>query len=128
MALTIPGTAATTMQGIYPTTPSGNLTPEQQFALDLAWLKVEDGFDSLPGGPYLLDITRKSFNQQKSSLLMPFALQRINYTFPNPSTPIFDLVSFPWTDHHTLMAQALTLEIIQHLIRSYSEVPLPVGS
>lgn len=128
MALTIPGTAASTMQGIYPTVPSGNLTPEQQFALDLAWLKVEDGFDSLPGGPYLLDITRKSFNQQKSSLLMPFALQRINYTFPNPSSPIFTLTDFPWRDHHTLMAQSLTLEIIQHLIRSYSEIPLPVGS
>lgn len=128
MALTIPGSAASNMQGIYPTIPSGTLTPEQQTALDLAWLKVEDGFDSIPGGPYLLDITRKNFSAQKASLFFPFALERINYTFPNPSSPIFTLTDFPWKDHHVLMAQGLTLEIIHHLIRSYSEIPLPVGS
>jgi hypothetical protein len=108
--------------------PYGNLTPDQQTALDLAWLKVEDGFDSMPGGPYLLDITRKNFSEQKASLLFPYALNRINFTFPNPPTPHFDLNSFPWKDSHTLMAQALTLEIIMHLVRSYTEVPSPIGS
>ena len=128
MALTIPSAGTATMQGIYPTIPNGILTPEQQTVLDLAWLKVEDGFDSIPGGPYLLDITRKNFSQEKASLLFPFALERINYTFPNPPTPVFTLTDFPWRDHHTLMAQSMTLEIIQHLMRSYSEIPLPIGS
>jgi len=128
MALTIPGTASTSMQGSYRTIPYGNLTPDQQTVLDLAWLKVEDGFDSMPGGPYLLDITRKNFSEQKSALLFPFALQRINYTFPNPSAPLFNLTDFPWDLHHTLMAQSLTLEVILHLIRSYTEIPAPIGS
>jgi len=129
MALTIP-TASTlpSMQEIYPTIPSGELTPDQQFALDLAWLKVEDGFDSIPGGPYLYDISRKRFSQEKMALLFPYALERINYTFPNPPSPIFTLTDFPWRDHHTIMGQALTLEIIHHLIRSYVEIPLPIGS
>lgn len=127
MALSIPTAGTVTMQGTYPTIPSGVLTPEQQTALDLAWLKVEDGFDSMPGGPYLLDITRKNFNAEKSSLLFPFALNRINYTFANPRTD-FDLRSFPWQSDHVLMAQALTMEIILHLIRSYVEVPNPTGS
>lgn len=128
MALTIPSASNTTMQGVYPTIPSGTLTPEQQTSLDLAWLKVEDGFDSLPGGPYLLDITRKNFTEQKASLLFPFALERINYTFPNPPSPIFTLTDFPWKDHHVLFAQSMTLEIVHHLIRSYVEIPLPTGS
>jgi len=127
MALTIPTAGTVTMQGSYPTIPNGVLNPEQQTALDLAWLKVEDGFDSMPGGPYLLDITRKNFSPEKSSLLFPFALNRINYTFPNPRTD-FDLSSFPWQSDHVLMAQALTMEIILHLIRSYVEVPNPTGS
>jgi hypothetical protein len=129
MALTIPtASTASSMQQVYPTIPSGELSPEEQFALDLAWLKVEDGFDSLPGGPYLYDISRKNFSEQKSALLFPFALERINYTFPNPPSPTFTLNDFPWKDHHTLMGQAMTLEIIHHLIRSYVEVPLPTGS
>ena len=129
MALTIP-TASTqaSLQSVYTTIPNGELTPEQQFSLDLAWLKVEDGFDSLPGGPYLYDISRKNFSQQKSSLLFPFALERINYTFPNPPSPTFTLTDFPWKDHHTMMGQAMTLEIIHHLIRSYVEIPVPTGS
>jgi hypothetical protein len=129
MALTIP-TASTepSLQEVYRTIPFGELTPEQQFTIDLAWLKVEDGFDSMPGGPYLYDISRKNFNEQKMSLMFPYALERINYTFPNPPSPTFTLNDFPWTEHHTMMAQALTLEIIHHLIRSYVEVPLPIGS
>jgi hypothetical protein len=128
MALIIPGTASTSMQASYRTMPYGNLTPDQQTVLDLAWLKVEDGFDSMPGGPYLLDITRKNFSEQKSALLFPFALQRINYTFPNPSAPLFNLTDFPWDLLHTLMAQSMTLEVILHLIRSYTEIPAPIGS
>ena len=128
MALIIPGTASTSMQASYRTMPYGNLTPDQQTVLDLAWLKVEDGFDSMPGGPYLLDITRKNFSEQKSALLFPFALQRIYYTFPNPSAPLFNLTDFPWDLHHTLMAQSMTLEVILHLIRSYTEIPAPIGS
>jgi hypothetical protein len=128
MALTIPTPNDETMQGEYPTIPSGQLTAEQQTTLDLAWLKVEDCFDSIPGGPYLLDISRKNFSQQKTALLFPYALARINYTFPNPPTPIFDLSDFPYGNHHTLFAQSLVLEIIQHLMRSYVEIPLPIGS
>ena len=129
MALTIP-TASTqaSLQSVYTTIPNGELTPEQQFSLDLAWLKVEDGFDSLPGGPYLYDISRKNFSQQKSFLLFPFAFVRFNYTFPNPPSPTFTLTDFPWKDHHTMMGQAMTLEIIHHLIRSYVEIPVPTGS
>ena len=125
-SLPIPGSAASLVQ--YDDLPTDPLTPDQQTCLDLAWLKIEDGFDSMPGGPYLLDITKQNFSTQKSALLMPFALARINYTIPNPATPVFDLHSFDYANNHVLFAQALTLEIIMHLMRSYVEMPQPEGT
>lgn len=125
-SLPIPGSAVSLTQ--YSDLPTNPLTPDQQTCLDLAWLKIEDGFDSMPGGPYLLDITKQNFSTQKSALLMPFALARINYTIPNPATPAFNLQNFDYGNNHVLFAQALTLEIIMHLMRSYVEMPHPEGT
>lgn len=125
-SLPIPGTGS---YYEYPTLPgSATLTDEQQTILDLAWLKVEDGFDSMPGGPYLLEVTKQSFQEQKMALMMPFALSRINFTIPNPPSTIFDLTTFPYDKYHVLFAQAMVLEIITHLMRSYVEQPDPLGS
>lgn len=124
--LPVPGTGS---YYDFPTLPgSATLSPEQQTILDLAWLKVEDGFDSMPGGPYLYEVSKQQFNEQKMALLMPYALGRINFTIPNPPTPAFDLDTFPYAQHHVLFAQAMVLEIILHLIRSYVEQPDPLGS
>lgn len=128
MALVIPTAGTVTQQSSWPTFPSDPLNADQQTVLDLAWLKVEDGFDSLPGGPYLLDVTKKNFTAEKASLLFPYALAKVNYTIPNPPAPVFTLSDFPYKENHSLLAQALTLEIIQHLRRSYTEIPIPQGS
>ena len=126
-SLTIPGSAVTLQQ--YADMAPNPLTPDQQTCLDLAWLKVEDGFDSMPGGPYLLDITKQQFSTQKAALLFTYAFARINYTLPNPSPgPFFDATNFDYANWHPLLAQALTLEIILHLIRSYIEMPQPEGT
>lgn len=123
--LPIPGSGSYHQFPIVPTDP---LTAQQQTILDLAWLKVEDGFDSMPGGPYLLDVTKTQFSEQKMALLFPYALSRVNYTLPNPPTPTFDLNTFPYDANAPLLAQAMVLEIILHLIRSYVEHPDPLGS
>jgi hypothetical protein len=125
-SLPIPGSATSLVQ--YPDLPGDPLTPDQQTCLDLAWLKIEDGFDSMPGGPYLLDITKQQFSTQKAALLFPFAMARINYTIPNPAGPTFDLNTFDYNGNHVLFAQALVLEIILHLMRSYVEMPQPEGT
>jgi hypothetical protein len=122
----IPGTASSLPS--YIDVPTDPLTPDQQMCLDLAWLKIEDCFDSMPGGPYLLDITKQKFSPQKSSLLFPYALARINYTIPNPPTPVATSInSFDYQNHHILFSQALVLELIAHLMRSYVEMPVPEG-
>src|ERR1019366_1625959 len=120
--LTIPGTA--THYVSYGDMPTATLTADEQTCLDLAWLKVEDSFDSMQGGPYLLEVQKQSFGPQKMALLFTYALARINWTIPNPPTPAFDLQTFDW-NNHALMAQAMTLEIIAHLRRSYVEMPVP---
>lgn len=111
----------------FPSLPGTSLTDMQQTCLDLAWLKVEDAFDSFPGGPYLLQVSKQNFGEQKIALLFPFAFGRINSEIPNPPTT-FDANSFPYGTDAPLFAQALVLEIILHLIRSYVEQPDPQGS
>jgi hypothetical protein len=94
-------------------------------AVDHAMLKLEDLFDSELGGPWLQDKTVKSFDRRKLMNLLPDALYGINnYYMPITS---FDETNFP-TNHYPLVSQALMVEAIYHLIRSYTEQPLPAGS
>jgi hypothetical protein len=94
-------------------------------AVDHAYLKLEDLFDSELGGPWLQDKTVRNFDHEKMALLLPDALYQINNTF-QPVTTFSDL-DFPQA-HYPLLSQALLVESIYHLIRSYVEQPLPVGN
>lgn len=109
-----------------PLEQSDVLTTGEQAAIERAWMKLEDIFDSEFGGPHLRDRTEKQFNSQKLALLLPDALYGINQTY-QPITNFTD-ISFPWDAHTPLAAQALLVESIYHLVRSYTEQPAPVGS
>lgn len=91
-----------------------------------AWMKLEDLFDSELGGPWLRDKTIQSFNRDKLYLLAPDALYNINAQY-QPLTE-YDATTFPWDLHTSLFSQALLVETIYHMIRSYTEQPNPVGS
>jgi hypothetical protein len=95
-------------------------------AVHRAWMKLEDLFDSQFGGPHVRDRTEAQFSPQKISLLLPDALYGINQTY-QPTTN-YDATTFPWDQHTPLAAQALLVESIYHLIRSYTEQPAPVGT
>ena len=126
-SLTIPGSAPALSS--FPDLPGTVLTNDQQTVVDLAWLKIEDAFDSQYGGPYLQDITKNGWGPQKTALFFPFAMNRINYTIPNPiSGPFFNINTFDWANNYTLFAQALTLENLMHCVRSYVEMPQPEGT
>lgn len=90
-----------------------------------AWMKLEDLFDSQLGGPWLQDRTVKNFSRQKMAKLLPDALYYVN----NVDQPVtaFDDSTFPYTGHSPLLSQALLVESIYHLMRSYVEQPQPVG-
>lgn len=93
--------------------------------IDHAWLKLEDLFDSELGGPWLRDKTVKSFNKDKMMMLLTDALYVINNEYQPLTT--FDETNWPEA-HIPLAAQALLVESIYHLVRSYVEQPLPSGS
>jgi hypothetical protein len=92
--------------------------------VDTAWMKLEDCFDSEVGnaGPWLRDMTLAKFDQTKMRGLLPEALIGINMWQPVTS---YDADSYPYTDGsaNAVLAQALLVSTIRHLIRSYTEQP-----
>ncbi len=94
--------------------------------VDRAWMKLEDCFDSELGGPWLRDKTMAIFDREKMEFLVPDAIYYINNEY-QPATNYTE-ESFPFTNHHPLLTQALLVESIYHLIRSYVEVPQPAGA
>lgn len=101
------------------------LTPDQEMAVKLAWVKLDDLFDSIEGGPHLKDRSLTGWDAAKTALLLPYVIGYINYGQP----PLdFNLDTFPWDENGILVSQGLVVEIIKHLIRSYTEQPTPQGS
>lgn len=104
---------------------SSNETPED-IAIDRTWLKLEDCFDSQLGGPWLRDMTLAYFSRDKMAKLTPDAIYRINYNY-YPVTS-FTETTFDYTNDGPLFSQALLVETIYHLMRSYVEQPNPDGN
>jgi hypothetical protein len=94
-------------------------------AVEHAWMKLEDLFDSELGGPHLRDRTRNSFDRNKVGNLLPDALYTINNTY-QPVTG-YDGTSFPYETHSPLLSQALLVQSIRHLMRSYVEQWQPMN-
>ena len=89
-------------------------------------MKLEDLWDSDLGGPHLRDATKAIFDREKIRRLLPDALYNINNVY-QPATG-FDETTFPYQNHRPLLAQALLVESIGHLMRAYVEQPLPAGA
>lgn len=102
--------------------PVGNSQYDR--AIDHAWVKLEDIFDSDLGGPWLSDKTFRNFDRNKLGMLLPDALYVINNEY-QPVTS-FSIDDFP-PEHLPLLSQALLVEGMYHLIRSYVEQPMPSG-
>lgn len=100
------------------------LTAAQEYVIKMAWVKLDDLFDSMEGGPHLKDRSKTGWDAAKSALLIPYALGRINYGQPPLS---FNADDFPYNSDSIVLSQALVIEIIKHLIRSYVEQPQPMG-
>jgi hypothetical protein len=94
-------------------------------AVNHAWMKLEDLFDSELGGPWAQDETRANIDRNKLKMLLPDALYLINQGF-QPVTS-FDDTNFP-PNHMPLLSSALLVEMIYHLMRTYVEQPLPAGA
>lgn len=101
-----------------------------------AWSKFEDCFDAEEEGPWLRDMTLNYFNKEKMEDFIDAALMDIN--LQNPPTAI-DIARFvmpaPAVDEQPiattdlpLLATGVMIQVIRHLMRSYTEQPAPTGA
>lgn len=97
-----------------------------------AWEKFEDLFDSEEGGPWLRDMTLAVFNKTKMENFIDDALVVINFQNPETSFTAEEFVQkgppVVKTSNLPILTQAVVLQIIRHLMRSYVEQPNPTGA
>jgi hypothetical protein len=102
---------------------------EEQLLGELVWRKLEDLFDAEDEGPWLRDMTLNFFNREKIPEFVNDALFEINNA--NPPTDV-NLDSFfhlsQVTADSPLLVQGVYLQVLRHLIRSYTEQPNPTGA
>jgi hypothetical protein len=115
-----------TFEVVDPLETSSESTTPIEATVDRAWMKLEDLFDSELGGPHLRDRTLANFDRGKMARFLPDALYNIN-NFYQPSTG-FDETNFPYDQHGPLLSQAVLVESLYQLQRSYVEQPTPMGA
>lgn len=102
----------------------------ERLVAEKTWDRFEDLFDSTDGGPWMRDMTMNVFGPQKIRDFIDEALFDINVY--NPPTD-FDIAKFAQPINNrtntnmTLIVQGTMLAVIRHLMRVYTEQPLPTG-
>lgn len=116
--------------------PFADITPSPSWIVaNDAWEKFEDCFDAEEEGPWLQDMTLNVFKKEKMERFIDDALMDINLQHPPTSLLIDNFVQPAVGDDPPvitgdlpLLTQALLVQLIRHLIRSYVEQPNPVGA
>lgn len=99
------------------------LPPAWRAIIESVWIKFADLFDSPYGGPNLQIYVQTHFGRNRLAQLMPSALQRLNSASTPHATFALAGTDFPFADWGGLLAQSLYIEVLKHLIRSYTEQP-----
>jgi hypothetical protein len=107
------------------------LTPTEALS-EAVWQKFEDCFDSNEGGPHLRDETLNYFNKDKVPQFIDAGVLLINSTPPVTQLVIGDFATVlpdgASDPDLPILAEAVFLEMVRHLMRSYVEQPLPQGA
>lgn len=107
---------------VTPPTPNYDaLTDEGRIAVERTWIKLGDLFDSPYGGPHLQVYLQTRFDRERLAQLLSGAVGRLN-TISQPHQTM-SLSNFPWDSWGAVAEQALLVEAIKHLMRSYVEQP-----
>lgn len=99
------------------------LSTDYKGIIDATWPLFADLFDSPTGGPNLLTYFQANWNRGRMAQLLGNAFDAINLA--GPIITQFDMISFPFAKWGALLREALFIEAIKHLIRSYVEQPDP---
>lgn len=97
--------------------------------IESVWMRFADLFDSPEGGPHLQVYYQTHFGRARLAQLLNVALGKLN-TFAQPHmTYTLDEARgpFPIAQWGPLLDQALYIETIKHLMRSYVEIPAESG-
>jgi hypothetical protein len=98
------------------------LSPAWKAVVEAAWIRFADLFDSPLGGPNLQVYAQSRFGRNRMAQLLRQAVGRLNtISQPHQTYSIED--DFPFSQWGPLVEQALYVEVIKHLIRSYVEQP-----
>ena len=111
-----------------------NIPPptEPQLVAEEVWLRFEDSFDSVEGGPVLRDYTLAHFDLKKIERFIPEALLDINVQMPPTQ---YDVSYFARRSGDgeinplmPLLSKGVMCKVLLHMIRSYIEQPVPQGA
>lgn len=103
-----------------------NLPDNMRAVVDQTWFRFEDLFDSPTGGPNLQTYFQTHFSRGSIAKLLRIAMGRLNTAAQPHQTYTLDGdggASFPVDKWGPLLEQALYVETIKHLVRSYVEQP-----
>jgi hypothetical protein len=99
------------------------LSPLWQDVIEQVWVKFADLFDSPLGGPNLQVYFQTNFGRNRIAQLLSGALQRLNTASSPHASHELGGQSFPFAEWGGLLEDALYIETLKHLIRSYVEQP-----
>lgn len=100
-----------------------NLPPAWQDTIESVWVKFADLFDSPFGGPNLQVYIQTHFGRNRLAQLLGTGLQRLNTASSPHAMHELGKETFPFADWGGLLVDALYIEVLKHLIRSYVEQP-----
>jgi hypothetical protein len=138
-SFTLNGSPIVTAQYIQVGPPSpayDALAPPFVNAVEQVWVKFADIYDSGFGGPYLTVWYNAHFGRGRVAQLMEQACWHLNNVAQPATTFSVTGVSpmgggaplFPVNQYAGLLNTATTIEVIKHLMRSYTEEPVVVGN
>lgn len=107
-----------------------NLAPGMKEIVDQVWVRFADLFDAPQGGPHLQVYFESHFGRGRIAQLLRVAVGRLNTIAQPFQTYTIDGdggATFPILSWGPLLEQALYVEVIKHLRRSYVEQPLLTG-
>lgn len=105
---------------------------EPQLVAEEVWLRFEDMFDSVEGGPILRDYTLSHFDVRKIERFIPEALLDINVQMP-PTQYSISYFAKPLGNGEInplmpLLTKGVMCKVLLHMVRSYIEQPVPQGA